>query len=650
MQQSITTSQLETLPTSKSEGLVRALSPSPGSLLSWLTVERAFYVGLALLALVLRLVGLGVHPLSDAEAGQALVAWHVYQGQPVEQTGYSPLIVTLNLVSFALLGGSEFAARLGPALLGVALVLLPYGLRSHLGRKGALFASALLAISPTTVYLSRTVNGDIGVAVGGLALTIGLFNWLHSLHGDPIPNSQSPNSKLESPISHLYLAVAGLVVTLTASPAAYSMLVLLVGFLALAMVVGDKSYASSARQGLAALRDRLGNLGLILLLGLLSVATTFLFNMRGLGAIADLLTTWLLGFASARAQPGVYPAVFLLTLYEPLILLAGLFGLSVSLLRRRLLDLFLGWWFFGSVALNLLRSGRANSDVLIPLVPLTLLAGLALGMLWDSLRQEGSWQKEGILVITGLIIGGYAYVSLMTYTRSGGLTFWLPVAGLGLFATLVVLFAVWYDGISALRAAALVGLIVLAIFTFATGSRLNNTFPGVGGGGRSVADPRQPLVGAPAGEGLLDLATTLKQISGWQTGDPYLLEVVADRRLGPAVEWSLRDFKNVTWVDSLDSWPPATPLEGSDTFPAENPVLLIPADVSLSSEEGYAGQDFAVRAVWSPAGLSRQSLIRWILLRTAPTPVNFERAVLWVEVPQVRENEEQGRTSGESIR
>ena len=630
MQRPITTDQLETSPPS---AVVFDRSPS----LSWLTVERAAYLGLALLALVLRLTNLGVVPLSDAEAAQALVAWNIYQDQPLDQVGYSPLIATLNLVGFALLGGSEFAARLGPALLSVALVLLPYGLRRYLGRAGALAASALFAISPTAVFLSRSVTGDIGAAVGGLALTVGLFGWL-----DWESNWRS------SRLSWLIVAAVGLVLLLTASPSAYSTLALLLGFVVLTAVVGDKRHAATAREGIAALRDQLvswGSFVLVLVIGLLAVATALLFNLDGLGATADLLTIWLRGFAPALAASGAYPAIFLITFYEALVLLAGLFGLSVSLMRRRLFDLFLAWWFLGGIALNLLRSGRTQGEVLISLVPLTLLAGLALGMLWDSLREEGSWQKEGILFLTGLIIGGYAYVSLMMYTRSGGLTLWLPVAGLGLFVGLVVLFGLWYDGVSALRGAALVVVVFLLIVTVAIGARLNN---------QQLADPRQPLAGVPAAGGIPDLVTTVEQLSSWRAGDRYLLDITGDRRLGPAVEWGLRRFQNVTWLDKLESWPPIGPSDASqsETYElGESTVLLTLADDALSLDEGYVGQDFAVRAFWSPAGLGGQSLIRWIVLRTANTPVTYERAVLWVEGPPPPEDlEEEGEAGGESIR
>jgi 4-amino-4-deoxy-L-arabinose transferase-like glycosyltransferase len=630
MQQPITADQSETPP---------PLAPflDHSSSLSWLTVERAAYLGLALLALILRLTNLGLVPLSDAEATQALVAWRVYHNQPVDQVGYSPLIASLNLLGFVLLGGSELAARLGPALLSVALVLLPFGLRRYLGRTGALAAAALFAISPTAVYLSRSVNGDIAAAVGGLTLTLGLFGWL-----DWQPNWRS------SRLSWLIVAAVGLVLLLTASPSAYSTLALLLGFVVLVVVVGGKGHIASAREGVAALRAQpvsWGSLVLVLVVGLLAVTTALLFNLDGLRATADLLTIWLRGFAPTVAESGVYPAIFLLTLYEALILLVGLFGLSVSLMRRRLFDLYLAWWFLGGIVLNLLRSGRTPGEVLVPLVPLTLLAGLALGMLWDSLREEGSWQKEGILFITGLIIGGYAYVSLMMYTRSGGLTVWLPVAGLGLFVGLVVLFGLWYDVVSALRGAALVAVALLLILTVAIGARLNN---------QRMADPRQPLAGVPAAGGLPDMVTTLEQMSSWHAGDCYLLDIIADRRLGPAVEWGVRRFQNVTWVDKLDSWPPSG-LSGafqSQTYElGDFTVLLTPADDSLSLDEGYVGQDFAVRAFWSPVGLGGQSLIRWIMLRTATTPVNYEYVVLWVEGPPPPEDlEQEGKTQGESIR
>jgi hypothetical protein len=627
MQQPIATAQLE--------AVSPAEEPSP---VPWLTGEKAAYIGLALLALVLRLIALGAYPLSDAEAGQALVAWRILQAQPVGQAGYSPLIVTLDLVSFLLLGGGEAAARLGPALLSVPLVLLPYGLRRYLGRTGALAAGVLFALSPTVLYFTRTVDGDIGVAVGGLALVVGLFNWLESQITDhPGPPALAPQVRAagagKSQISSLYLAAGGLVLMLTASPSAYSMLALLLGFLALAAAVGGNGYAEPVQAGLAALQLRAaawGELALALGVGLVAIASSLLFNLGGLAATADLLTTWLLGFEPGMVAGGAYPAVFLLSLYEPLILLVGLFGLSVVLMRRRLIDLFLGWWFFGGIALDLLRSGRTDGEVLVSLVPLVLLAGLALGMLWDSLaalgRPGNEARRQGVLMVAGigLVIGAFAYTELMKYTREDSWLYLLPLAATGLFIGLVVLFWMWDEGRYALQGAALVAVTILFGFTVGDVSRLDYA---------RLANPYQPLVRAPVADGLPLLVSTLHQVSSWWAGDAYTLNIVADRHLGPAVEWQLRSFRSVTWVDSAD--------QAAQVASSQQPVaVLLPASgtpqesASLPLGEGYIGQDFNIRAHWTPADLSGPALVRWVVLRTAVTPVIYDRAVLWVKPAQ----------------
>ena len=75
MQQPIVTETPKTQKHVEDAESLRSLVIAPGMLISWLTLERAAYIALALLALGLRLANLGVHPLSDAEASQALVAF-----------------------------------------------------------------------------------------------------------------------------------------------------------------------------------------------------------------------------------------------------------------------------------------------------------------------------------------------------------------------------------------------------------------------------------------------------------------------------------------------------------------------------------------------------------------------------------------------
>jgi uncharacterized protein (TIGR03663 family) len=593
----------------------------------FIRAEAVVFGVIVALAVVLRLAGLGTQPLSDAEACQALVGWQLYQGQPIDQGTYSPLLATLNLIGFALLGASDFVARLGPALLGVALVVLPIGLRRQTGRIGALAASALLAVSPTALYLSRMASGDTPALVGGLAVVVGLANWL-----DPAAGLDARADRGR----WLLLSAVGLVVMLTAAPVAYSMLALLLVF-GLFVVVSRRQQVRADWTVAASLRaewlaHRAGYMGVFLVAA--AITTALFFNPGGLGAAVNLLGEWGRRFGSPAAftylEPRVvapnYPAVFLMGLYDPLVLLAALFGLALVLMRRRLVDLFLVWWFFGGLVLDLLRAGRSSGQVLLPLVPAALLAGLALGSLLGSLQREGTWSREGMMVGAGCVISAYGYIQLMTYVRAGGGAVWLPLAAPAMLVILVLILWQMQDGVSAVRGAALTVVLAMVCLGVATAVRLNYA---------TRANPAQPLAGTPAGEGIPDLLQTLQFVSIEKTRDPFLVTGLADRAVGPAVEWQLRRFPGFTWVNSADHLTRAVNDRASGN---ESPDAIIApagpgADAGyLLTDESYAGQDFVIRTSWQPTQMSPQALVRWVILRDAQ-PTGSDRAVLWVQQP-----------------
>ena len=144
--------------------------PSP----AWLTHrwELAFYVGLVLIALAMRVWELGDRAMHHDESLHALYSWYITEGR-----GYShdpllhgPLQFHLNALLFFLFGDNDATARIAYALAGTGLVALPWLLRDWLGRLGAMSAATLLAFSPTLLYFSRFARNDILVA----ALTVGL--------------------------------------------------------------------------------------------------------------------------------------------------------------------------------------------------------------------------------------------------------------------------------------------------------------------------------------------------------------------------------------------------------------------------------------------------------------------------------------------
>lgn len=597
--------------------------------LPWLTLERVLHTLLLGLALALRLWHLADYPLSNAEAGQSLLAWQLYRGQAVEGGVYSPLLITLQALTFFLFGPGDAAARLATVLLGSLLVVLPLTFRRQLGPKVCLLAVALLALSPTAVFLSRTVNGEIGVAAGALMLVSGLFNWAE-----------------DGRRRWLWLGAAGLALLLTAGPMAYSIVIVFTIILlvrwayfkelwqqgwALNMAAPAKiqveAAAGSAEAGeevLAAMqndnRPRPAAPLYIFLLCLALLATAATFNLSGLGAVSSLLTDWLGRFSAQSRPESGFNAVFNLTIYEPMLVLIGLAGLAYAILERDLLKETLASWFIGTIILDVLMGGRPAGSAILPLVPLAFLAALALAELWSGLQREGSWGNEGLLLAAGLVIGIFAYI---------GLTGWLicnrpdnvclygwvqPVAALTMFIIIVAFFWFMTNANIATRGAALAGVGLGLLITLNIGWRLNY--------GPLMNLAYQPLAGIPASTGLVALTETLAQESAARAGgqltalDTTLLNINS-----PALLWRLRNFESLAQVNSL---------VGAQATSA----IITPTNAELGLGTPYLGQGFALDAIWSPVGLEPKALFSWLLFRHAETRPQGNQVVLWLRLAQ----------------
>ena len=125
-----------------------------------ISLEVALYVAIGVLALVLRLAELDVFPLSNAEAHEALAAWHAVRidAPGLAPLAHSPLMFAFNSLVFGAAGSSELLARLATALVGSLFVLLPGLWRPLLGRTGALLTSLLLVFSASALMDARTMS------------------------------------------------------------------------------------------------------------------------------------------------------------------------------------------------------------------------------------------------------------------------------------------------------------------------------------------------------------------------------------------------------------------------------------------------------------------------------------------------------------
>jgi len=154
------------------------------------------WLGLGLLlalagALVLRCPGLGMRPLHNDEAVNAIKLQNLWEKgeyvyDPDEFHGPALHYLSLPLVWLSPArtadAWSEATLRLLPVFLGTALLLLLWLLRDGLGRPAILSAAALTAISPAMVFYSRYFIHEM-LLVFATALTIAAaWRWRQTRH------------------------------------------------------------------------------------------------------------------------------------------------------------------------------------------------------------------------------------------------------------------------------------------------------------------------------------------------------------------------------------------------------------------------------------------------------------------------------------
>ena len=142
--------------------------------------ELTGYVGLLLAAGVMRLWDLGSRAMHHDESLHAFYSWNLYNGSGYEHLPmmHGPFQFEATAAMFFVVGDGDISARLLYALLGTALIGLPFFFRRRLGRLGALLVATLLAFSPAMLYFSRFARNDILMAVWVLALVISMWRYI----------------------------------------------------------------------------------------------------------------------------------------------------------------------------------------------------------------------------------------------------------------------------------------------------------------------------------------------------------------------------------------------------------------------------------------------------------------------------------------
>jgi hypothetical protein len=562
------------------------------------TLEEMLYLLAFAAALVMRLAILGQYHFSELEAGYAWQAYQVSQGDDLQMLGH-PAYIQLTGILFYLFGNGEVIARLIPALVGSAVILLPYLWREYVGPKAALVAAFGLALDPISIAISRQA-GSPGMALGFLGLAV--FFW-------------QKKRSLAAGVFFGLLIMSGVSFV-------FGLVSLLVAWAVIHFFSDFRLEIKIDPQERTYLLVGIG-------ISLAVVGTLFSFELQGLAAMAQAIPDYISGwFGSADAQ---HPMAVLLGLliYQPMGLI---FAIILWFNRRKnseMLNILLTIVFLVLMALTLLYPSRQLWMLIWAVVPLWLLAGQVVGE-YLSLPDE----QNRVLVWGGavfyLILLVYWWMNLAQMTSQIGI---IRPEGVGILE-LISVDAVSRVYLVRLLVTILIPLLIVVMsglvsWGWAEDASIRGAVWGVGvflvfyivmvAWGFSA--PPEELaselwVQGPSVGQTGEMFAAIEDASMQITGTKYELALVyqIDSRL---VDWLLRDFPNAIYSPQLSA--------------NDLPEVILNQDLGfLGTDSGslYGGQQFVLHLERSWANpVLPSDFDRWLVFRQSPVAKDW--AFLW---------------------
>lgn len=545
--------------------------------------ETTLYILAFVLALAVRLVKLGAPPLTDLEAGWALQALGVAQGTH-PALGSQPAYILLTAVLFFVYGGgTNFLARLIPALAGSALVLVPFLFRERLKPRPGLILAFFLALDPGLIALSRQAGSAI------LAMTFLFSAW----------------GFWEGRRMNLAGVFAGLALLSGSS--------LWAGLLGLALTWAIRrglERDSNAESGPRPARSEWPSALWFTLGTLLLGGTLFFLAPGGLSAWLSSLPEYLRGWVRSSGIPGGM-MLFSLLAYQPLALILGLIAMLRGWANRSRRLVRLSLWLWVTLLLALFYPSHQVSDLAWTLIPLWSLAALELARNLNVHPEE----RREVLGVVGLsvLILVFSWLDFLGLVQSpvpsdqATLRTWLLFGSVFLLIVSFLLVAAGWSIRSARLGAvwglvAALGLYSLGAMTGAAGWRAGST--------DEMWGPGQMLPQA----GLL--LGTVNQVSDLSKAEINAQPVTILGIDSPALEWLLRGHR-VDVVPSLD--PSASP-----------PIVIAPEQdpSNTALTVAYRGESFIWRQETSWDGALPSDWMSWIAFHQMPR--GAETVILWV--------------------
>ena len=384
-------------------------------------------LGILLVAAALRLPELALNPFHHDEGVNGffttnLVRDGAYHYDPANYHG--PSLYYFALISEILFGLTTEAMRLVPVAFGLLLVGLVFALRRHLGSLSVLVAGGLLAISPGAIYISRYFIHETPLVAFSLALFVAVVLYLQRreakyLLAASIAAALIFTTKETGIITIVVLVIATLIghyytrwrqSSTAAGPSGGRQTTRTGGRGTARGGAGRTSQTNPPLWSGSIPGEQLAAAAVVFLVIYILLFSSFFTNFpKGLVDSLATFTIWTQTGEATQVQP-IYRYVEWMARAELPILLLGVAGGLIAAIRApSRLWVVIGLWAAGITAAYSIIQYKTPWIVLNMLVPLALLAGLAVTTIWQrrSLRLG-----VPVALAAAMAISGYQAIDL----------------------------------------------------------------------------------------------------------------------------------------------------------------------------------------------------------------------------------------------
>ena len=375
---------------------------------TWMSVA---WVAVFLVGSALRLYQIGLASLSANEAGRAWDSWALFRGNTEgvhnELSTTNPTGLLMRTFAFFLFGDTDTTVRIPSAIAGIGLIVLVWSVRDLIGEWRAVSVAALLAISPTAMFASRSVNGEIFGLFFGTLLFVTIFRF-----GE---DGRKPG------IGRALLLGVSLAAIIGSGPSSITLLVSLIITFAVSRFVSLDRGATISR-ALTRLRESrqlllVTAISFVITLGILF--TRFFSDPHAISGLGEVFRDW--GRLLASSPGSISTQFFVLStlLYE---ILAVVFAIKVAFTATsaetadRIDWSYPAVWFLTSLIIFSFSSGRQPEHAVLVAFPIILLGGFGLGDTLQSIFTSANRHNRlglFVAVIVGVILALLATLILI---------------------------------------------------------------------------------------------------------------------------------------------------------------------------------------------------------------------------------------------